>query len=97
MKSVRRFGSKLGAGKARSIVFLPVFSCLIFLSCSFATAADQPPNFVVIFADDLGYGDNSCYGPTGVETPHLDALAAEGFRSTDFCVPANVCSTARWK
>jgi arylsulfatase A-like enzyme len=58
------------------------------------TAADKP-NFVVIFADDLGYGDISCYGPTGVETPHLDALAAEGFRSTDFFVPANVCSPSR--
>ena len=53
------------------------------------------PNFVVIFADDLGYGDISCYGPTGVMTPHLDALAAEGFRSTDFFVPANVCSPSR--
>lgn len=54
-----------------------------------------PPNFVVIFADDLGYGDISCYGPTGVETPHLDTMAAEGFRSTDFFVPANVCSPSR--
>ena len=57
--------------------------------------ADRPPNFVMIFADDLGYGDISCYGPTGVETPHLDALAAGGFRSTDFFVPANVCSPSR--
>ncbi|WP_449284320.1 sulfatase-like hydrolase/transferase [Maioricimonas rarisocia] len=56
---------------------------------------EQPPNFVVIFADDLGYGDISCYGENGVETPHLDALAAEGFRSTDFFVPANVCSPSR--
>lgn len=53
------------------------------------------PNFVVIFADDLGYGDISCYGPTGVKTPHLDSLAADGFRSTDFFVPANVCSPSR--
>ncbi len=55
----------------------------------------QRPNFVVIFADDLGFGDISCYSPTGVATPHLDALAAEGFRSTDFFVPANVCSPSR--
>ena len=61
----------------------------------FAYGADRTPNFVVIFADDLGYGDLSCYGPTGVETPHLDTLAAEGFRSTDFFVPANVCSPSR--
>tara|TARA_R110002049_G_scaffold285698_4_gene467000 strand:- start:132102 stop:135716 length:3615 start_codon:yes stop_codon:yes gene_type:complete len=53
------------------------------------------PNFIVIFADDLGFGDISCYAPTGVKTPHLDTLAAEGFRSTDFFVPANVCSPSR--
>lgn len=56
---------------------------------------DTTPNFVVIFADDLGYGDISCYGLTGVKTPHLDSLAADGFRSTDFFVPANVCSPSR--
>ena len=65
-----------------------------------APASSKPahqtkPNFVVIFADDLGYGDLSCYSPAGVDTPHLDALAAEGFRSTDFFVPANVCSPSR--
>lgn len=58
-------------------------------------AAATKPSFVVIFADDLGYGDISCYRPNGVETPHLDTLAAEGFRSTDFFVPANVCSPSR--
>lgn len=65
-------------------------------SASKAARADgAKPNFVVIFADDLGYGDISCYGPSGVKTPHLDALAAGGFRSTDFFVPANVCSPSR--
>lgn len=53
------------------------------------------PNFIVIFADDLGYGDISCYHTAGVATPHIDSLAAEGFRSTDFFVPANVCSPSR--
>ena len=66
-----------------------------------AVAEDPPrpatskPNFVVIFADDLGYGDITCYNPKAANTPHLDALAAEGFRSTDFFVPANVCSPSR--
>ncbi|QDU88852.1 Arylsulfatase [Pirellulimonas nuda] len=57
--------------------------------------AAEKPNFVIIFADDLGYGDISCYGPTGVETPHIDGLASAGFRSTDFFIPANVCSPSR--
>ncbi len=56
---------------------------------------ESKPNFVVIFADDLGYGDIRCYNPTAVKTPHLDLLAEEGFRSTDFFVPANVCSPSR--
>ncbi len=55
----------------------------------------RKPNFVVIFADDLGYGDISCYNPNGVDTPNIDKLAAEGLRSIDFFVPANVCSPSR--
>ena len=56
---------------------------------------DRPPNVVIIFADDLGYGDLSCYGGTLVETPRLDALAREGLRATDFSVAQPVCSASR--
>jgi arylsulfatase A-like enzyme len=48
-----------------------------------ARAADAPPNFVVILADDLGYSDIGCYG-SEIQTPNLDALAAGGLRYTDF-------------
>ena len=96
MNSTYGFGRKMGAGRCLPVIFLPLFSCLaLFVTCSIASAAEQPPNFVVIFADDLGYGDISCYHKKGVSTPHLDALAAEGFRSMDFFVPANVCSPSR--
>lgn len=54
-----------------------------------------PPNIIVIFADDLGYGDIGCYGAEGIKTPNVDALATGGFRSTDFFIPANVCSPSR--
>lgn len=53
------------------------------------------PNIIIIFADDLGYGDISCYHPEATQTPILDRMAKEGFRSTDFFVPANVCSPSR--
>ena len=60
-----------------------------------ARDATTKPNFVIIFADDLGYGDISCYNPKAAKTPHLDKLASDGFRSTDFFIPANVCSPSR--
>jgi arylsulfatase A-like enzyme len=59
------------------------------------SAADQPPNVVLIFPDDLGYGDLSCYGAKSYRTPHLDRLAAEGVRFTDFYVSSPVCSASR--
>ncbi|MDB4384825.1 sulfatase [Opitutaceae bacterium] len=60
---------------------------------SSAMGGDRP-NIVIIFADDLGYGDLGCYGAE-YETPALDQLAAEGLRATDFIVPANICSPSR--
>jgi len=53
------------------------------------------PNLVVILADDMGYGDASCYGNTAFATPHLDALAADGMRFTDFHSSGAVCSPTR--
>ncbi len=53
------------------------------------------PNFVLILADDLGYGDLSCYGAPDINTPVLDRLAAQGARFTQFYVSAPVCSPTR--
>nr|QQZ51899.1 sulfatase-like hydrolase/transferase [Phenylobacterium glaciei] len=53
------------------------------------------PNFIVIVADDLGYGDIGCDGGTIIRTPHLDKMAAEGVRFTDFYASANVCTPSR--
>jgi arylsulfatase A-like enzyme len=55
----------------------------------------RPPNFVLIYCDDLGYGDLSCYGRQEYRTPHLDRLASEGARFTDFHTAAAVCSASR--
>ena len=66
--------------------------------CSAAAAMGKPktrPNMVVIMADDLGYGDLSCYGNEKFKTPHLDALAAGGMRFTDFHSSGCVCSPTR--
>ena len=55
----------------------------------------ERPNVVLINCDDLGYGDLGCYGSTGNHTPHLDRMAAEGARFTDFCMASPVCSPSR--
>ena len=58
-------------------------------------ATRRPPNVVLIFADDQGYGDIGVYGARGFTTPHLDRLAAEGMRFTDFYASQAVCSASR--
>ncbi len=57
--------------------------------------SERKPNFVLIVADDLGYGDIGCYGHKSNETPHLDAMAAEGMTFTDFHSNGPMCSPTR--
>lgn len=58
-------------------------------------ANDNPPNIVLIFADDLGYGDLGCYGEKRWKTPHIDSIAEQGVRFTDFHSSQPVCSASR--
>jgi uncharacterized sulfatase len=60
-----------------------------------AEAAAERPNIVVILADDLGYGDLGCYGHAKFKTPHLDRMAAEGSRLTNFQTPCPFCAPTR--
>jgi len=53
------------------------------------------PNFVIVYADDLGYADIGCFGAVGIRTPHLDRMAQDGRRFTSFCVAQGVCSASR--
>ena len=55
----------------------------------------RPPNIVVIFMDDMGYGDLDTYGATDYQTPNLDKLAAEGMRFTNFYAAQPICSASR--
>lgn len=59
------------------------------------SAAERPPNFVLIFCDDLGYADIGPFGATGYATPHLDRMAQEGMKLTRFVSAAAVCSASR--
>lgn len=67
----------------------------VCLAASSARAAERPPNIILIFTDDQGYGDVGCYGAKGFKTPNLDRMAAEGIRFTDFYVAQAVCSASR--
>jgi arylsulfatase A len=85
--------------KAISLVLLRIvpiaLSPLLFFPNS-AGAADQTrPNIILILADDMGYSDLGVYGAKKHRTPHLDAMAAEGVRFTDFHVAQAVCSASR--
>ncbi|MEX2581473.1 MAG: sulfatase [Verrucomicrobiales bacterium] len=73
---------------------LALVALLVFAAFPDHARADKP-NIVVIYADDLGWGDLSCYGNTDWETPHLDRMASEGVRMTDFYVATPSCAPSR--
>ena len=71
-------------------------SCWIALLMTTASLAADAPNVVLLYADDLGYGDLSCYGAKTIATPHIDKLAAEGLRFTDGHCAAATCTPSRF-
>jgi len=88
---------------ARFSILLFVFLCGSLLAEN-GDGADPPPacagdallpNVIIIFCNDLGYADLGCYGATDIPTPHLDRMAAEGVRFTNFYATASVCMPSR--
>lgn len=90
------------------IIFNPLLNMNYFNNClillihvltpSYAALAQEtsnPPNIILIVADDMGYGDLSCYGQDKWSTPRIDKLASEGARLTDFYVPTPYCAPSR--
>ena len=69
---------------------------LLTLGVSMGQTAERKPNVIIIFADDLGYGDVGCYGATKVKTPNIDRLAKEGRRFTDAHSASAVCTPSRY-
>lgn len=79
----------------RKIFLYLVAGIFLLPSCSSPTAMEQPPNFVIIFCDDLGYGDIEPFGHPTIRTPNLARMASEGQRWTSFYVAASVCTPSR--
>ncbi|MDA0774474.1 MAG: sulfatase [Bacteroidetes bacterium] len=68
---------------------------LLFYSCNTAVKSDQSPNIIIILTDDQGYQDLGSYGSPDIETPHLDQMAQQGVRLTNFYSAQAVCSASR--
>jgi len=86
----------------RKLTFIFLFPLLLsFSNCDNSEAPGgkvqipENPNIVILFADDMGYGDLSCYGNPIIKTPNLDRAATEGMRLTSFYVAAPVCTPSR--
>jgi arylsulfatase A len=74
-------------------LFVAIAIC-VFVT-SIVDAAERKPNIVVIFCDDLGYGDLGCFGHPTIKTPNLDRMAAEGVKLTQFYSASPVCTPSR--
>jgi arylsulfatase B len=70
-------------------------SWVVLGTLAFAGASESQPNVVVLFADDLGYGELSCQGNPEIPTPHIDSIAENGVRFTDAYVAGPNCSPSR--
>ena len=80
-------------------LLIALSSYAVAITCCGARNANahELPNIIIIYADDLGYGDLSCYNPKAAyKTPRLDKLAAEGIRFVDAHSPSTICSPSRY-
>ncbi len=60
------------------------------------TKLNEKPNIVLVFVDDMGHGDISCYGHTAIQTPNIDKMATEGIKMDDFYASSPLCSPSRY-
>jgi len=74
---------------------IPGFLFILFLSCSHDKPLSATPNIIIIYCDDLGYGDIGTFGAVGYATPNLDRLANNGIRFTNFLSAHGACSASR--
>jgi len=76
-------------------LFVQAVPFLVSMSAESSNQDSKPPNFIVILADDLGYGDLGVTGSKQIPTPHIDSMAAAGVRFTNAYVSSSVCAPSR--
>ena len=84
----------LHTGVAMKTIY-PCLCVCLWLFPAVVPAVSPPPNIVFIFIDDMGYADPSCFGNPHVQTPHIDQLATQGIKLTNFYVNSPICSPSR--
>lgn len=89
---MRRHGTNL---LRSSRVFATVAAAWVAVLAPLGAAVERRPNIVVVFIDDMGWGDFSCFGNPDAKTPNVDRLAAEGIRYSQFYVNSPICSPSR--
>ena len=72
-----------------------ILTCVVLITFASTLSAQTRPNIIFIHADDLGYGDLSCYGQRKFKTPNIDRVAAEGMRFTQYYAGSTVCAPSR--
>ncbi len=75
--------------------FFLIFFISYFISPLIGQNNERLPNIIIIFTDDLGYGDLGIYGHPTIRTPHIDQMAVEGKRFMQFYAAASVCTPSR--
>jgi arylsulfatase A-like enzyme len=86
----------LAINTRRSILLLGTLFMLVQTTVFSQPGESSKPNIIILYADDLGYGDVSCYGATAVKTPGVDHLAANGLKFTDAHCTAATCTPSRF-
>ena len=83
--------------KSTSALMVLTFLSLMLISTNCSKVEYKQPNIIIIYADDMGYGDLNCQNPNSkIPTPNLDKLASEGMRFTDAHSSSGICSPSRF-